>query len=95
MVYLGGLIFHARPFKSFQEGMFRYCVGWDGSAYILAFLTFNKGSIVFLMSLYLEQARTQVAGVHASPYVCGPTNKFKMENRFIWCLFVHTVTISF
>ena len=64
MVYLGGLIFHARPFKSFQEGMFRYCVGWDGSAYILAFLTFNKGSIVFLMSLYLEQARSQMPVTH-------------------------------
>ena len=46
------------------------------------------------MSLYLEQARTQVAGVHTSPYVIfGPTSQFKIQNRFIW--FMHTVSIGF
>ena len=54
----------------------------------------TRASIVFLMSLYLEQARTQVAGVHTSPYVIfGPTSQFKIQNRFIW--FMHTVSIGF
>ena len=47
----GALIFHAQALVC------------DGSAYILEFLTFNKGPIVFLMSHYLEQA-SKGAGVH-------------------------------
>ena len=47
-------------------------------------LTPKQGSYCFLMSLYLDQPRTQVAGVHTSPYVIfGPTNQFKIQNRFI------------
>ena len=48
----GALIFHAQALVC------------DGSAYILEFLTFNKGPIVFLMVLYMKQGgRCQVGSV--------------------------------
>ena len=80
------------PFFSFQEGCLSVVLV---GMVVPCDLTPKQGIYCFLMSLYLKQARTQVAGVPASPYVCGPTNKFKIENRFIWCLFMHTVSISF
>ena len=56
----GALIFHAQALVC------------DGSAYILEFLTFNKGPIVFLMSHYLEQA-SKGAGVHTYRHTQGQT----------------------
>ena len=54
----GALIFHAQALVC------------DGSAYILEFLTFNKGPIVFLMSLYLEQASKEPDASHPLVPLC-------------------------
>ena len=58
-LFLVALIFHAQALVC------------DGSAYISEFLTFNKGPIVFLMCLYLEQA-SKGAGLEFLTFNKGP-----------------------
>ena len=57
------------------------------------FNTQNKDPIVILISLYLAQPR-RTPGVHTTPHVIfGPTNQFKMVNRYILVLCIQLALV--